>query len=445
MFDRLSIELVDEILLLLDDDDILRARLACRDLWATVHASFGRRWLSTLYTNLTPTSLDRLANISQTSSMAPHVRCLRIAEYPYTENPRKPLYLTRGVPVEARTWEQQQYPRLCYHGISRVDLDSPQARRFSNMLRQFTNCKELRFTDELEDRLWSGEAADDKLNPIDLLLIILSALDGDDGQMRSLQVQSFELEFGRAPIEKTNSWPSSTELVDMLKRSSWPTHLQQLRINWAFRTSLVPIVVPLVTTATQVTSLTLCQGPYSEPDPFFRELANSPQLPALSELKFAACNGVCPTAICQFIARFQSTLKTLQLQHVYVHRGGSLGAVLCELAGTVEFTKLQCFTVANCLRTYFCPLVYNKEAMDKHGPRLSFAIRETRSKTGINGVRYCVHQDDPESSVNVRLAMAAIGESCYTFGGISGYLEPDLPDVALSEVIPAERVVKKFT
>lgn len=435
MFDRLCLELTEEIISHLDDESVLQTRLVCHYLRESAHRLFGQRWLATLKTDFTPRSLARLSNISQTSSMAPHVHCLRVARH-Y----RPPLELIFPTD-ELYFWKQQQYPRCDDGGC--LDLESSQAKRLINMLRHFTNCNELYVNDDDEHSGWS-ERSGKKLDPMDMLLVMLCLLKGD-GELEGFQVQRFEVRFERGPINMTRNSPTRTELVKILEQSSWSSRLKRLSIDWEFKRSLIPIMLPFVTLAHRLKSLSLHHRGGSEVNNWFTQLAESPQLPALLELRVASCYEISLTAIRQLMARFQSTLQTLWIRNITMDEGNKVGDLLQKLASTLEFPHLRCLIVDQCFRTFYCPLISNTAVMDKYQLKLHFITRDFRGKTRLHGVQYCLHEDDWQSDSNIKVVMAAIGDSCYMMRGLSGSRETDPSDVILPKEIPATRVVDDFT
>ncbi|KAK8076677.1 hypothetical protein PG994_003949 [Apiospora phragmitis] len=193
-------------------------------------------------------------------------------------------------------------------------------------------------------------------------------------------------------------------------------------------------MIPLITSAVQLKSLTLRHPGYSDVDAFFTQLACAPQLPALSELKFAGCNRVAPATLLRFIARFQATLESLWIENVTVAEG-KIGDVLNQLA-TLDLPALRCVTVADCFRVFFCPLIFKQPVMEQCGDGFEFTLRSSRRKSRVNGVRYRGHGDD------IRLALSALGDSSYKLQ--SGGSEPDTPDMYFPAGMQTGRVVREF-
>ncbi|KAK8039555.1 hypothetical protein PG993_007966 [Apiospora rasikravindrae] len=419
--DQLSVELVELIYKQLDDPTSLAFRAVSRRLYRATFDSFTQRWFATLRTDFTLDSLSRLSCISQDRDLASRVRCLRIDRH---EGRLTPVWLTWPLSNgEAKIFDQPCARRES----GPLDLDSPQAKTMREMLLRFAHCNEICVTDGFRSRFWD-QPPPGELSPIDICWLMLSLLGGDGG----LQIERFELDFERNPIEKTDSWPSGPELCTCLSQSSWATHLRQLSISLEFKESLLEVMIPLVTTAAQLKSLTLCHWGYSEVDAFFSRISCAPQVPALSELRLAGCNQASPAVLPRFIARFQTTLESLYIRSVSV-AGGTIGGVLGHLAN-LDWPALTCITVPGCYREFFCRFLFNKQAMDQCGDGFEFTLRNFREKTRVDGVRYRGYGDD------IKVALSAFGGSYKMPGKDPG---PEIPAIDSSVGFRVGRVVKR--
>ncbi|KAK8093892.1 hypothetical protein PG997_000577 [Apiospora hydei] len=431
--DQLSVELVELIFNELDDRSTLAFRAVSRRLCRATYDLFTQRWFATLVTDFTPWTLARLFRISQDRDLASRVRCLRIdirAAIPRTGAPI-PLALTLRLPDDEEDSFKQPCPR---RESGSLDLDSPQANRLRDMFLRFTNCTEICVTDGFVSRFWDKPPAG-KISPIDICWLMLSLLSGDG----RLQLERFEVEFGRNPIEKTDAWPSGPELCAFLSQSSWATHLRQLSISWEFKESLLEIMMPLITSAAQLKSLALRHSGFSENDAFFTQLASAPQVPALTELRLAGCNEVSRAVLTRLIARFQPTLELLWIRYVSVAGGsrgnpeGRIGYVLSQLAN-MDWPALRCVTVPGCFREFWCPLLFNQEFMDRCGGGFEFTLRNFRSKQRVDCIRYRGHGDD------MRFALSAMNNSYKLQRKGPG---PETPDFESSPGFRLGRLMKR--
>ncbi|KAK8036542.1 hypothetical protein PG991_001679 [Apiospora marii] len=422
MLNNLSAELVVLIFNLLDDSSFLAFRGVSRRLCRASYDLFARRWFALVTTDFTPRSLRRLCHIARNPEIASRVRCLQIARWDRFSNPPKSsLDLPDDDDDDDDDDEpdgiRELWPR-CESGC--LDLHSRQASGLRDVLLRFARCTAICIIDGADEERWSEPPPDRlQLNPVDMFWFMLSLLKQDGG----LQVQRFDVQFETGPVENANGWPSSPELSQLLNRSSWASHLRQLSISWDFRGCLVNIVLPLITTAAHLESLTLHHCSVNgDVKAFLTGLADAPQLPALSRLKLAGGKQVSPTVLPAFIARFQPTLEELWIQNVAVV-GGTVGDVLRRLAAC-DWPALRRITVNACYRVYFCPrlLFRHHQGVERSGGGgFEVTLFSHRWKSRVKGVRYRGHGDD------MRLALSALGESAYTVYPQNP--EPDTPSM----------------
>ncbi|KAJ2997171.1 hypothetical protein NUW58_g730 [Xylaria curta] len=411
MLDMLSVEIVEMIVHALEDKtSLLALRCVSRYLCKATFALFATNWFTTLVIDFTPRSLQRLSNISKSQDLKSRVRCLLVGDC-Y----RPPVVGPLGghgdddqtrVLGEGHTW-----PRL---ESGCLDLESQPTKDFSAALRGFTGCTEICVTDDLD-----GETDDDDdststgLSLADTCYIMLSLLGTDGG----LQIPSFAFMFEQHSYSALAE-RLSPNLVDILTQSSWSSHLKNLEITWEVCTETAnSTMVDLITTAGRLKSLSFRHMLFN--NGVFQQLADAPQVPALTKLEILDLTAISPSVISNAIARFQLSLKSLRIKAVKMANHGEFDTFL-KLLSDQSLPALESVTIEDCLNVFFCPIRLKQSTMEQYGGVLEFVLKGFRRKARVSGIRY------RGSGEGMRLALRTIRDSTRDKSW-SVFSESDLP------------------
>lgn len=174
MFNKLSLELVDLIVVELDWSDLLTLRYVCRYLWQATYAQIAKARFATLDIDFSLRCLCRLANLGRHNGLASAVRCLRIKTH-----------------WELPLGDGHLWPRL-QNGC--LDLAAQPTADFRTSLIRFTRCTKISIIDEigLSNTLDDSGGTDAAVTILDACHIMFSLL----GKLEGPRIREFEADFG---------------------------------------------------------------------------------------------------------------------------------------------------------------------------------------------------------------------------------------------------------
>ncbi|KAK7959373.1 uncharacterized protein PG986_004227 [Apiospora aurea] len=329
MLNRLSVELIELIAISLPDKQSrLALQCVCRVAYSGTYHLFASDWFTTITTDFTPRSLERLTHIAGREELVSRVRCLRAGDCHRSPEkrtaPRTAAAVTRlrdAVPGRGAFVPED----------GRLDLDASPAKAFRAVLLRFSACTEIHVTDELESRLfWNGVGAD-TINAFYMCYMMLSLLAQvkEKEETEGFWIENSTTVFARCPFGDVGNWPVG------------------------------PRGQPIISSAKNLQSLALEHPSYSGSDIFFKQLARAAHLPSgLKDLTHRGLYRVSPEIIPKVLFRVRESLQSLSIRKSSV-TSGTTNRFLRQLV-TGGFPKLES-VILDDLNVPFHPLLHNRQ------------------------------------------------------------------------------------
>ena len=321
-FTTLATEIIELIATFVEPADLRSLRLVCRELYRKTLDSFGIASFTTIHTDLSYQSLERIESISGSEHYAIHVRCLHIENSP------------DGVMGQGFDWPRH------FSGCLAGNLDG------ANLLRDLLsqrlhNCR----SSHIDPYLYDEPSHD--ISPLmsgDAIGIILSIVAEGDLAFRSFTIQdwrkyrwSLESRLLQIPLSQTpkflKPWSQIEELgLDYALRDDqwdWVLHLISSAPN--LRKLSLGACADATSFEQRLSSMHKLKGlaePFHGNDTsFLQRLSSIDELKRLEELRLGS-TWATENALTSLLLRNSHTLHSLSLQHIPLVDEGTWAAVL---------------------------------------------------------------------------------------------------------------------
>ena len=298
MLNTLPFEIIQLIVHNLAPSDLPSFRLVCRKLSGASLNRFGHQSFSTIDTDLSPASLQRLRKISKTKYFAPCVECLHI-------------YHPQGMLGQGSFLQRHQ------SGFLKPDVRYIESLQ-TCLVHDLFNCRSFSFIlDEY------GSSNDNEyLTPIDALGLFLSIVATTKLPMKALIIQGKR---GRLDTRR-----SQMHLIQDSQLQAVCSHLEELSLNYGVTPFDYGWVLSLLTCATKLQTLSMSFHDRTTTFMGRLHLAHFPS--KLQRLELVA---MCATfeAITGILLHHQHTLRSLSLKHAIVVEGARWATVFNSLIG----------------------------------------------------------------------------------------------------------------
>ena len=314
-FPGLAVEIIELLTCTLEPTDVLSVRLVCRELYRKTLQHFSRTFFTTVSTDLTPQSLQRLQNVSNSTHLAHSVKLLHIIH-------------DRGNLGQGFQWHRHSSGHLIAP-LPGVDLLQ------DILVHNLLNCRSFHIDgyDEVQQ-----DASTDSIIPGDAIGIIFSIV-AETG----LTIQSFTVDTsprnnlteGRLDTERLRvplcshenflaGWKELKELVLKCKITS-DQH------GWLF---------DIISHAPRLCKLSFAFAfeVGNHIDLFMRRLVSTRSCSKLEELNLRTAH-MTAESFCQFILLNSATIRLLSLYFVTLDDGGSWSSVLNSLSGNLPYLE----------------------------------------------------------------------------------------------------------
>ncbi len=312
----LAVEIVQLLASTLEPTDLFSVRLVCRELNEKILHYFILTYFATARTDLTPKSLQRLQNISESKHLAQHVEALHIKNVDGT--------LGRG-------FQWHRHPSGCL-AAPLVGADLLQ----DILANKLVKCRSFQIDgyDEVQQR-----DETEFLIPGDAVGILLSIF-----AKNNLAIRSFTIESKRG----------STGRLDT-KRLQMPLHrgpqfiaawanLEELVLDYTMTCDQHDWALGIISNASRLRKLSLRF--YSElPDStssFMERLTSAHSFLGLQDFSLESAN-VTVEIILKFLLQNRDTLRAISFRHVTIEVGGTWAIVLESMKG--NFPRLESLSV----------------------------------------------------------------------------------------------------
>lgn len=312
----LAVEIVQLITSTLESTDLLSVRLVCRELNRKSLHHFIVTCFATVRTDLTPKSLQRLQNISESKHLAQHVEALHIKNVDGT--------LERGF-----QWLRHPSGQLA---ASLVGADLLR----DILVNKLVKCRSFHIDgyDEVEQR-----DGTDFLIPGDAVGIVLSLVAETNLAIRSFTLESKKGSAGRLDTKRLQ--------MPLCRRSqfiaAW-THLEELVLDYSMTCDQHDWALDLISYAPRLRKLSLRFFP-EYPDStssFMERLTSAHSFLGLQDFSLESAD-VTVEIISRFLIQNRDTVRALSFRHVAIENGGAWATVLESMKG--NFPRLESLSV----------------------------------------------------------------------------------------------------
>lgn len=335
---RLPFELIESISTSLEPTDLLSLRLTCKILYGKTLDFFGSRCLQTVRTDLSPSSIGELEELSKHDQLKHHVQRLSIRG-----SKDKPL----GRGYHWKRWNGFSFSHLL--------VEQRCSRQLQDILHLLPNCRSFeicRYSREPNSELASLTNYEvDRtvpkwlvgcLTPGDAITLMLNLI-GETG----LPVRSFQVNI-HLPNVSSGSYgnPAQRYTPDLQRMgfyAGW-SHLEELSISQSLTSDLINWAMSLIQTASRLKTLRLDFDSSPEANALIDRLFFvSDTLPQLQEFEIENASEIPPDSFIGFLRHSRHSLRTLSLRHATI--GGFSGALLVFRALRDEFPSLESFNM----------------------------------------------------------------------------------------------------
>ena len=308
-FPTLAIEIVELIATFLEPADLPSLRFVCRELNRKTLKSFGRANFTTIQTNLSYKSLERIRSISESEHCAIYVRCLHVNASP------------DGIIGHGFDW-----PR---HSSGCLTEDLKGTALLRGLLSQcLLNCRSFLIDsyDEYEPRHDT-----DRLVPSDVVGLILSIVAEADLAVQSFTVQSSHHGNGRLDTPRLQMPVSQTPRFV----KAW-SQIEELALDFAIASDQWNWALDLISSAPKLRKLKL--GFYEADTSSMQRLSSLYEPNRLEELSLRLAS-VTVDAITSLLLRNRDTLHSLSVQYTTLDGEGTWSKVFENMRS--QFPQLQ--------------------------------------------------------------------------------------------------------
>jgi hypothetical protein len=302
---KLPVEVIDFVAGSLEPTDLFSLRFVCRELNLKTLHYFGRTHFSTVRTNLTSQSLQKLHDISEKKHLRDHVQTLFIKE--------SDGYGQRDL-GEGFYWPR--HPSGCLQaplvGVERLrDI----------LVNDLVQCKSFR----IHGHGGTNEYKSDRLDPIDAVGIILAII-----AETSLPVKSFFMDFHN---HNTGSVDAKQLQMDLYRqpqfRKAW-AHLEELRLELTMKSDTFDWAMDLLSHAPSLRKLSMNFSSGFFASFFSRSVSFSHIFTGLQDLRLGHA-WVKVETLSSLLLHSRDSLRALSFWFVNIESGGTWATVLSDL------------------------------------------------------------------------------------------------------------------
>ena len=304
----LAVEIVQLLAGTLEPTDLFSVRLVCRTLNRKTLHYFALTYFATVRTDLTPKSLQRLQNISESDHLAQYVKALHIKHVDGT--------LGRG-------FQWHRHPSG-YLAAPVVDADLLR----DILVNKLVRCRSFRIDgyDEVQQR-----DETDFLIPGDAVEIVLSIV-----AEANLAIRSFTIESEKGSTSRLDTKRLQMPLCRRPQFIAAWAHLEELVLDYTMTYDQHDWALDLVSYAPRIRILSLRF--YSEyPDSicsFMERLTSAHPFSGLQDFSLGSAY-VTVEIISKFLLENRDTLHALSFRHVTIEDGGTWATVLEGMKGNL--------------------------------------------------------------------------------------------------------------
>ena len=355
----LPIEVVELIVHTLEPNQLFSLRLVCKKLHRKTLHPF-RTYFTTIRTDLSRKSLQKLQAVSGNAQLQQHVQTLLIIK---SEDDN----LGRGF-----QWHR--------HPSDHIEAPLPGLEKLQDILvHSLPNCRSFRIRS-----LGGSDNESDDLTPSDAIAIILSIV-----ATTSLPVKSFTVDFGRGQVDAKRLQIWQYRLPSF--RNGW-SHMRELSVEQSLTSENFDWAIDLIVHATGLRKLSLgFEFDYSAS--FIERLCSSNALHGLASLRLA-CAHVTSDKLFKLIVRSRCSLRALSFQHVSIESGGDWPTVLGQLRDqlplleTISVHWLAGYGRESGTHVMFPSLSSNPVVPGSGGRRFTLTGKRWKGERRIFGVDY---------------------------------------------------------
>ncbi|KAI9841924.1 MAG: hypothetical protein M1837_000310 [Sclerophora amabilis] len=318
-FAALAVEIIELIAEASDPADLISLRLVCKGLYRKTLHCFGQKFFTTVRTDLSCSSLQKLQNIAEEEPLRHHVQTL----------------LIKRSPTQSGRWfhDPEQDLRWRRHPSGYLEIQDSEFRLLRRVLVEgLVNCRSFNVHghDDVD-----GLYESNRLTPSDAVGIIL-AIVADT----SLPVKSFSVDFSPNSTGRLDAKRLQLPLYQQPEfRSGW-SHIQELLLEYSIDSNDLDWALDLVLHAPKLERLSL--NFYDHSSQFINRLTKEGQLPALQSLRLTSAY-VTVESISKLLMSCRDSLRELSLKFVRLEHGGAWATVLRELRS--NFSLLESFSL----------------------------------------------------------------------------------------------------
>jgi len=305
----LATEIIELIASSLEPADLRSLRLVCRDLNKKALHYFGIANFTTIQTDLSRKSLQRLQNIAKSEHLAVHVQCLHIK---HTDD---------GKLGQGFDWRRHQGNLLADQVDGAILLRDV-------LVENLLKCRSFHIHsyDEYEPR---QEA--DSLVPSDAVGLILFLVADADLALRSFTVESSHDGNGRLDTQRLQMPLSHTPQFI----AGW-SHIQDLVLDYAMTFDQYDWILRLISSGQRLRKLSI--GFHDSSSSFMERLSSLHSLNKLEDLSLKTAH-LTVKDISTLLLHNRETLHSLTFRHCTIENGGKWATVLKNMEG--QFPRLE--------------------------------------------------------------------------------------------------------
>lgn len=303
----LAVEVVEIIANALNPTDILSVRLVCQDLNRKIQHHFSFAYFATVRADLTPKSLQRLQNISESGRLAQDVEGLHIVN-------------VEGAFGRGFQWNRGPSGSLVAPLVG--------ANLLRDILVKLVKCRSFHVDsyDEYQERDDTGF-----LIPGDVVGMVLSIITDTNLAVKSFTVKSTHSGSGRLETKRLQ-FPLCRQPQFI---AAW-AHLEDFILECGVTCDQYDWVLDLVSHAPRLRKLSL--GFHDDSITFMERLASAHLLNQLEDLSLVSAHMTVET-ISKLLLQHRDTLRAISFKFVTIRDGGSWATIFGLVRG--EFPSLQ--------------------------------------------------------------------------------------------------------
>jgi len=333
----LPVEITQLLGIVLESTDLLAVRLVCRDLNRRTMQEFSIRFFTTLQTNLSAKSLQRLDNISKSECLAYRVESLHITDEEH---------------IYGQDYQWHRHPS------GRLTESLPGAKLLQDILsNRLVNCRSFRI--DRYNEIYVPKRTD-FLVPGDIVGIVIAIV-----AKASIAMRSFVIQTDRSSRRPGESRLDTNRLRMPLSAQGGfnvaSAHLRELLRNYSITEDQYDWALGLISNAPRLRNLSLMlhRKQHLHTNSFMQRLISVQAFAALELFQLDSAH-INVKTICEFLRRTRATLRVLSFRLVTVADGSTWATVLKTLAANLP--HLENFTLMFCWEIQFerpCLVLFN--------------------------------------------------------------------------------------